>query len=221
MVAARSGATETPESHATCSYRTHDSFSQGSLSRGRQNRSGGPIFYRVYVFRWIAIALAALLLAAPAGAATLSQQDAAEKRLVRRINHVRANHDLKPMRVVTRLKRAATRHSNSMANHGYFRHELRHDGKWKPFGTWIRWFWPGPDYPSWSAGENLAWGAPGLGARKTVTLWMHSPGHRANLLNKDWNRIGVSIVHVVDPLGEYADFGEATIATADFGRRSR
>ena len=50
---------------------------------------------------------------------------------------------------------------------------------------------------------------------------MHSPGHRANLLNKDWNRIGVSIAHVVDPVGEYADFGEATIVTADFGRRSK
>ena len=173
------------------------------------------------VLRSILIVLAALLFAAPAGARTVFQHHAAEKKLVHRINHVRANHGLEPMRAVTRLTRAATRHSNSMAKVGYFRHELRHKGKWKPFGTWIRWYWPGPDYTSWSAGENLAWGAPGLGVRRTVSLWMHSPGHRANLLNKDWNRIGVSIAHVIDPVGYYKDYSEATIVTADFGRRSK
>ena len=221
MVAARSGATEPAGSHATCSYRTHDRFSQGSLPRGHRSKSEWSIFYRVRVLRWIAIALAALLFAAPAGATTLFQHNRAEKRLARRINHVRANHGLEPMHVVTRLTRAATRHSSSMAKVGYFRHELRHEGEWKPFGTWIRWYWPGPDYTSWSAGENLAWGAPGLGVRKTVSLWMHSPGHRANLLDKDWNRIGVSIVHVSRPVGDFAAYEDVTIVTADFGSRSK
>ena len=173
------------------------------------------------VLRSIVIALAALVFAAPAGAWTVSQHDAAEKKLVHRINHVRANHGLEPMRAVTRLTRAATRHSNSMAKVGYFRHELRHKGKWKSFGAWIRWYWPGPDYTSWSAGENLAWGAPGLGVRRTVSLWMHSPGHRANLLNDDWNKIGVSIVHVTDPVRYYKVYSETTIVTADFGSRSK
>ena len=50
---------------------------------------------------------------------------------------------------------------------------------------------------------------------------MHSPGHRANLLNKDWNKIGVSIAHVTDPVGYYKDYSEATIVTADFGRRAK
>jgi uncharacterized protein YkwD len=175
----------------------------------------------VSVVRGIVIVLAALVVAAPAGATTVSQHNAAEAKLVHRINHVRANHGLKTMRVVARLQHAATRHSNSMANVGYFRHELLSKGKWKSFGTWIRWFWPGPGYTSWNAGENLAWGAPGLGPRKTVSLWMNSPGHRANLLNKDWNRIGISIVHVTGPVGIFAPYAEATIVTADFGRRSK
>jgi uncharacterized protein YkwD len=175
----------------------------------------------VRVVRWIAIALAALLLAAPAGAMTLSQHNGAEKRLVKRINRVRKNHGLEPMRITARLTRASTRHSNSMGKIGYFRHELRHKGTWKPFGTWIRWFWPGPGYTGWSAGENLAWGAPRLGPRKTVSLWMHSPGHRDNLLHKDWNRIGVSIVHVGGPAGDFAAYADVTIVTADFGSRSK
>jgi uncharacterized protein YkwD len=186
-----------------------------------RNTSSWPISYGVRVVRWIVIPLAALLLAAPAGALTLSQHGGAEKRLVQRINHVRKNHGLKPMKVVPRLTRAATRHSNSMARIGYFRHDLRRKGKWKPFGTWIRWFWPGPDYTSWGAGENLAWGAPGLGPRETVSLWMHSPGHRANLLSADWKHVGVSIVHVADPVGDFAAYDDVTIVTADFGRRSR
>ena len=33
--------------------------------------------------------------------------------------------------------------------------------------------------------------------------------------------LGVSIVHVTDPVGYYKDFSEATIVTADFGRRSK
>ena len=173
------------------------------------------------VLRWISIVFAALVVAAPAGATTVVQHNGAENRLVQRINHVRENHGLKPLRVVTRLTHSATRHSNSMANVGYFRHELRHNGEWKSFGTWIRWYWPGPGYTSWSAGENLAWGAPGLGVRKTVSLWMHSPGHRANLLNKDWNKIGVSIAHVTNPVGYFKAYSEATIVTADFGRRSK
>ena len=165
--------------------------------------------------------VAALVLAAPAGATAIFQHDSAEPTLVHRINHVRGNHGLSPLHVATRLKQAATRHSNSMAKVGYFRHELRYKGRWKSFGAWIRWYWPGPGFTSWSAGENLAWGAPGLGVRRTVSLWMHSPGHRANLLSKQWNRIGVSIVRVTDPVGIYTTYASATIVTADFGSRSR
>ena len=173
------------------------------------------------VARWLLPLVAALTLAAPADALTVSQHDGAQGKLVHRINHVRANHGLGPLGRVTSLTRAASRHSNSMAKVGYFRHELRYKHTWKTFGAWMRWYWPGSGYTSWSAGENLAWGAPGLGVRKTVSLWMHSPGHRTNLLNKNWNRIGVSIVHVVDPPGYFKSYSSATIVTADFGSRSK
>src|SRR3954464_8437296 len=100
MVPVRSGPTETPARRATCSYRTHDTFPQGSLSRGRRNRSDQTIFYRMSVVRRIPIALAALVFAAPAGATAVVQHDGAEKRLVQRINHVRGNHGLKPLHVI-------------------------------------------------------------------------------------------------------------------------
>jgi uncharacterized protein YkwD len=40
------------------------------------------------------------------------------------------------------------------------------------------------------AGENIAYGYER--PRALVRAWMHSPGHRANILSRDFHRIGVS-----------------------------
>jgi uncharacterized protein YkwD len=156
------------------------------------------------------------------GAATLSERNALESRLAYRINLVRKNHGLRPLRVVPRLARAADRHAGSMAGAAYFRHELftpRRDPDWTAFGRWIRWYYPGPGYSSWSAGENLAWGAPEISARQTVSRWMASPMHRANLLEPSWRHLGMAAIHVTAPAGYFGDWDEVTIVVADFGRR--
>ena len=165
--------------------------------------------------------VATALLAAPgqAAAATITPKDAIEPALVTRINHVRAAHGLPALRTASLLTSAATRHVNSMGKVGYFRHELRYKSTWKSFGSWIRWYWPGPGYRSWSAGENLGWGAPDVTPAQMVTWWMNSPGHRANLLG-NWKYVGVSIVHVTAPAGYYRDYPEVTIMAAEFGKRS-
>lgn len=41
-----------------------------------------------------------------------------------------------------------------------------------------------------SAGENIAWGQKT--PEEVVKAWMNSPGHRANIMNKKYSRIGVS-----------------------------
>jgi len=170
--------------------------------------------------------LAACLLAfltSTASAATLTHRDAVEKKLVARINDVRKNHGLRPLSGVPRLTKAATRHAGSMGSASYFRHELFTPSRpidWTDFGTWIRWFYPGPGYTSWSAGENLAWGAPDITARQAVSRWLASPGHRANLLHAGWRHVGVSVVHVRNPDGYYSSWSDVTIVVADFGRRS-
>jgi uncharacterized protein YkwD len=167
----------------------------------------------------IVAASALLALSGVAGAATVQPRNTIEPTLVDRINDVRAAHGLRALRVSSQLTDAATRHANSMGYKGYFRHELKRRGTWYAFGTWIRWYWPGPGYTSWGAGENLAWGAPSLGARQTVTMWMNSAPHRANLLGS-WRYVGVAMVHVTLPAGYYRDYPEVTIAAAEFGRRS-
>ena len=175
----------------------------------------------------VVAAAAAFVLAAAgppaAGAATIAGRPTLEARVVHRINLVREAHGLHRVRVVARLSGAAHRHAGSMGAAAYFRHGLftpKRDPDWTSFGRWIRWFYPGPGYSSWSAGENLAWGAPGIGARETVARWMASPMHRANVLEPSWRNVGVGAVHVTAPTGYWRDWDSVTIVVADFGRRS-
>ena len=47
---------------------------------------------------------------------------------------------------------------------------------------------------SWSVGENLAWGTGVLATpRATVRAWMHSPDHRANLLDRRFADVGIGV----------------------------
>ena len=46
----------------------------------------------------------------------------------------------------------------------------------------------------WTAGENIAWGSGDLGdARSVFRAWMHSSGHRQNILSGDFSQLGVSL----------------------------
>jgi uncharacterized protein YkwD len=181
--------------------------------RGHEGSSYLKIVVAAIAMAWV------MLLAGPAGAATITARDSVEPALVTRINHVRAAHGLPALRSASPLTSAATRHANSMGKLGYFRHELRYKATWKSFGTWIRWYWPGPGYSSWTAGENLGWGAPDVTPQQMVTWWMNSAGHRANLLG-NWKYVGVAIVHVTAPGGYYRDYPDVTIVAAEFGKRS-
>jgi uncharacterized protein YkwD len=46
--------------------------------------------------------------------------------------------------------------------------------------------------PARTAGENIAYG--NVTADQMMTMWMNSPGHRANILNPAFTRIGVGAV---------------------------
>jgi uncharacterized protein YkwD len=182
-------------------------------------RGSGHAYLRIVLVA-AASACAFALAAGSAAAADVAARNSREPGLVTHINAVRAAHNLRALKESALLTSAATRHANSMGNRGYFRHELRRKGTWVSFGTWVHWYWPGPDYTAWRAGENLAWGAPDVTPTQVVTMWMNSAPHRANLLGS-WKRVGVAIVHVTAPARYFRDYPEVTIAVAEFGKRSR
>jgi uncharacterized protein YkwD len=182
---------------------------------------------RIPVRALAALAVVTAALVAPATTAqaasrVLTARDASEPILVQRINNLRTARGLRRLRVSRRLTSAATRHANSLALDAYFRHELLTPARavdWTPYGRWIHWYYPGPDYTIWSAGENLAWGAPDLTPRATVRAGMNSLPHRENLLRAGWRQIGVAIVHITNPGGAYRPFADVTIVAAEFGIR--
>jgi len=128
------------------------------------------------------------------------------------LNRVRARHGLHPLRLNRKLSRAARRHSRDMVRRRYFAHDSL-DGR-SPFAR-MRATRYVPRSASWMLGENIGWGSGSLGEPAAlVRAWMHSPGHRANILSRSFRDIGIGIA-----LGAPVGGGGATYTT-DFGRHS-
>ena len=163
--------------------------------------------------------MAALALAAPAGAGTgersLSRKTALEVQIVAQINALRSRHGLAPLRLSRDLGAAAGAHSTAMVRRGFFAHESA-DGSafWKRIERFYR---PGGS-ARWSVGENLLWASPSVDARGAVAQWLRSPGHRRNMLDPSWREIGLGAVHAPSAPGVF-DGLDVTVVTADFGVR--
>jgi len=136
--------------------------------------------------------------------------------VIAEMNRVRAAHGLRRLSVRPRLQQAGAAHATNLARHGVFTHDWANG---TPFGRWIAWYWPGPGYGSWSAGENLYWAGPVTSAKAVVAAWLASPGHRANLLSRSWRAVGVGAVKIRGPVGDYAGVPTAFLIAAEYGRR--
>jgi uncharacterized protein YkwD len=116
-----------------------------------------------------------------------------ERKVIQLTNDVRRDHRLMPLDRDTTLIDIARCHSDDMLKRNYFSH-VSPDGKSIQDRV----------VPAYSrtlsrAGENI-WSGHGydysdcnLMARIIVDSWMSSPGHRANLLNPDYNYVGVGV----------------------------
>jgi len=128
------------------------------------------------------------------------------------INQQRAANGIAALRSEPTLDAAATSYAQSMVEERFFAHV-------SPGGQTIQdrlaSYISGTR--SYSVGENLAWGQSVLGSpASTVNAWMHSQGHRDNILNAGFEEVGVGIVSG-SPRGGLLDAG-ATYAT-EFGFR--
>lgn len=108
-----------------------------------------------------------------------------EQEVVRLVNAERAKNGLQPLTEDWQLSRVARYKSQDMADRRYFSHTSPTYGS--PFDM-MRAF--GLSYRT--AGENIAYGQ--RTPQQVVTAWMNSSGHRANILNASFTRIGVGYV---------------------------
>ena len=151
-------------------------------------------------FVLLAAALAAAGATAPSAGARLS---GCERKIVRLVNDVRAQHDLTRVRVSRALGRAADHHSRDMLMRDFFDHSSS-DGT--PFDRRVRRY-----AHARTVGETLAaFGRRRGGAHTVVQMWLESPPHRAILLGADFRRIGIA--HRWGMLGN----AKQAVVTADF-----
>ncbi len=108
-----------------------------------------------------------------------------ELEVVRLVNAERARYGLPALAADAELSRVARYKSRDMREKGYFSHESPTYGTpfqmMKSFGITYR-----------AAGENIAYGY--ATPTKVVAAWMNSEGHRANILNASYARLGVGYV---------------------------
>jgi uncharacterized protein YkwD len=152
----------------------------------------------------LALALLLSLSSSAQASGRPSYQDRHGYQVVRGINGARARYGLQPLRPDSALTYAAYLHSRDMARRRYFTHDTLHGWSWN-----LRL----KHYVNASViGEtlDLLYGPRGAqtDAMRVVRDWLHSPPHRAVLLDPSLHRIGVA--HAAEAPGRLAFF------TADF-----
>ena len=113
-------------------------------------------------------------------------------------NNERRAAGLAPLTNNTKLTNAAVAHSRDMAQRNYDTHNTPEGGT--------------PDQRLTQAGYVFSWWGENIAngyktPRQVMAAWMASPGHRANILNPHFHRIGVSGWRATDG---------TTYATQDF-----
>ena len=120
------------------------------------------------------------------------QNQAFENEVLRLTNEFRLENGLKALSLDRNLDETANKHSKDMAMRDYFSHTGL-DGS-KP---WERAQAEG--YESGFVGENIAAGQ--RSAQAVVEGWKNSPGHRANMLNAQYNEIGIGHYYLQNDTG--------------------
>ncbi len=105
------------------------------------------------------------------------------------VNAERARHGCPPLQLNPQLVRAAERQSRQMATQDFFSHN-------DPDGTTPSQRVKATGYVFQMIGENIEAGTDN--AEQAVDVWMHSPGHRANILTCAFRETGIAIYDQAD-----------------------
>jgi uncharacterized protein YkwD len=129
------------------------------------------------------------------------------------LNRERAKRGLPALRENSLLSAASTEHSGDMVRNGYFEHAAA-DGRTVADRLRAVGYGRGTTV---SAGENIAYGVGQDGTPAAiVALWMHSPGHRADILRRSYTEIGIGIA-LGAPAVPDDEQRDAATYTTDFG----
>jgi uncharacterized protein YkwD len=150
-----------------------------------------------------ALAIAALTLSslssnlhAKSASAAENSLTVAEQYLLAAANEARANQGLPPVHLDPVLSEASAQHAREMANHADISHQFDGEPELATRGA--------------NAGAHFSLISENVGEAPSSViihdLWMHSPGHRANLLDPNVDSIGIAIVTRDNQLYAVEDF---------------
>lgn len=126
-------------------------------------------------------------------------QRAMEDRVLELTNEQRRSNGCRPLKASNQLRKAARRHTITMAQARVMSHQLPGEAKFSARITRA-------GYRGWSlVAENIARGFSS--PESVTTAWMNSPSHRHNILNCRLRELGVGVVLEGDQLWWTQDFG--------------
>ncbi len=181
------------------------------------------VVFLVAMLAAIAVAVGALALVPKEAKATLVDVttcgggtitlNAEEKRVLDLHNKARKKRGLKRLCVNPILTQAARSHTREMLDKDYVSHDSFNGEttteRLERFG------YTSGGYTYYATGENIAWGCGPYGAPDNIfRWWMHSSGHRSNILKRQFREVGIGVL-----TGTYQTCNQATMYTVDFGVR--
>lgn len=151
--------------------------------------------------------------ACPGADAAPTSGAATRKTVLCLINLTRAAHGAGPLKLNTRLTRAARRHSGDMVRRHYFSHTSKGGATMSSRILRTRYVSRAQAY---ALGENIAWGAGEAATpAQIMKSWMASAGHKQNLLDRGYREIGIGVVRGTPERG----LTNGATYTTDFGVR--
>lgn len=112
----------------------------------------------------------------------VAQNGSFQQQILSLVNVERSKAGLQPVTLNSKLNQAAQNHTNDMISKRYFSHT-------SPSGSTMVMRVQAVGYTYSAIGENIA--AGGSTASATMTQWMNSPGHKANILSPKFRELGV------------------------------
>ena len=126
-------------------------------------------------------------------------------------NYARTRAGLRPLRTSPALNAAGDAKLAADVSCGDFSHTPCGRPFESVFAAYIR------GARSYTLGENIAWGTGSYATpRQTMSSWLHSSGHRQNILRSSFTELGVGYL----PNQAFQGFGGTSLWSQEFGARA-
>jgi uncharacterized protein YkwD len=116
----------------------------------------------------------------------ITVQNSAEQKILELMNAKRTEAGLEPLTLDNTLVQVARYKSNNMIQNNFFSHTNLDGTKWT---NWLQTI----GYKYTTSGENIAYNTSD--PVELFTQWWNSPGHRANMMNSSYTKVGIGVIY--------------------------